>query len=50
MDQVEREIELEGTLDEEQRARLLDIANECPVHRTLASKIQTRLVGPGQRS
>jgi putative redox protein len=50
LDRIDREIELEGTLDEQQRARLLDIANKCPVHRTLTSeiRIQTRLVGPGK--
>lgn len=48
LDQIERDIELVGALDEEQRARLLDIANKCPVHRTLLSEIvvRTQLVGP----
>ena len=46
LDQIEREITLSGTLSEEQRARLLEIAEKCPVHRTLTSeiKIRTRLV------
>jgi putative redox protein len=37
---------LEGLLDDGRRARLLDIANRWPVHRTLerCSKIQTALV------
>jgi putative redox protein len=35
MDVVDREIELIGELDTEQRARLMEIANRCPVHRTL---------------
>ena len=45
IDQIERDIELTGVLSEDQRARLLEIANKCPVHRTLTSKIhiQTRL-------
>jgi putative redox protein len=45
LDQIEREIELIGQLDEEQRQRLLQIANKCPVHRTLHSEIvvNTRL-------
>ena len=30
-----RELEIEGNLTEEQRAKLLEIANKCPVHRTL---------------
>lgn len=34
-DRFEREITLEGPLDETQRAKLLDIANRCPVHVTL---------------
>jgi putative redox protein len=34
-DLFERTISLEGPLDEEQRARLLAIAERCPVHRTL---------------
>jgi putative redox protein len=43
---IERDIELEGVLDEEQRARLLAMANRCPVHLTLTSQmdIRTRLV------
>ena len=36
---IEREIELEGPLDGEQRQRLLEIADRCPVHRTLHSEI-----------
>jgi putative redox protein len=42
LDQIEREIELAGALDAEQRARLLEIANRCPVHRTLTSEILIR--------
>lgn len=47
IDRIEREIEINGDLDEAQRARLLDIANKCPVHRTLHSEviIPTRLRG-----
>jgi len=46
LDLIEREISLSGTLSEEQRARLRDIADRCPVHRTLTSeiKIRTRLI------
>ncbi len=45
LDRIEREIELDGELDEGQRERLLEIANKCPVHRTLSSeiRIQTQL-------
>ena len=39
---IERDIELDGVLDEEQRARLLAIANRCPVHLTLTSQIDIR--------
>jgi len=39
LDHIEREIELVGGLSEEQRARLLEMADKCPVHRTLTSKI-----------
>ena len=45
LDHIEREIALEGNLDGEQKARLMEIADRCPVHRTLTSeiKIRTRL-------
>ena len=42
IDRIEREILLEGALTEEQRARLLEIAERCPVHRTLVSEINIR--------
>jgi putative redox protein len=35
MDRVECEIELVGPLDDSQRERLMHIAKQCPVHRTL---------------
>ena len=46
LDQIERELVLSGALTGEQRARLAEIADKCPVHRTLTSeiKIRTRLV------
>ena len=46
LDRIERDVELHGRLTDEQRARLVDIANKCPVHRTLTSEIDipTRLV------
>ena len=34
-DVFERVLTLEGTLDPDQRARMLEIADKCPVHRTL---------------
>ena len=42
IDSIEREIELEGLLDPEQRQRLLEIADLCPVHRTLHSEIRIK--------
>lgn len=39
-----REISLEGQLDEEQRNRLLQIANACPVHKTLINPIEVQTV------
>jgi putative redox protein len=51
LDRIDREVELIGPLSEDQRARLLEIASKCPVHRTLTSEIdiQTRLTrGDGQ--
>ena len=40
VDHLERDICVEGALDDEQRARLLEIANRCPVHRTLLNEKQ----------
>ena len=42
LDRIEREIVLEGALTEEQRGRLLEMAERCPVHRTLKSEIDVR--------
>ncbi len=42
LDRIEKEIEFVGPLDDEQRARLLEISGHCPVHRTLTSKIDIR--------
>ena len=42
LDRIQSEITIEGGLTEEQRARLLDIAERCPVHRTLTSEISIR--------
>ncbi len=39
IDKIEREIEATGALDDAQRAKLLEIANKCPVHRTLHSEV-----------
>jgi putative redox protein len=40
LDRIERRIELHGQLDAAQRAKLIEIANKCPVHRTLTSEIR----------
>jgi putative redox protein len=39
IDRIGIDIELEGPLDEPQRRRLLEIAERCPVHRTLESEV-----------
>lgn len=45
-DRIEQAIHLDGDLSADQRARLMDIAQKCPVHRTIASKVDilTRFV------
>lgn len=40
IDRIERWIRIEGELDADQRARLMEIADKCPVHRTLHSEVQ----------
>jgi uncharacterized OsmC-like protein/fermentation-respiration switch protein FrsA (DUF1100 family) len=40
LDQIDLVIGMEGNLDAEQRKRLLEIADKCPVHRTLTSEIR----------
>jgi len=42
LDRIERAITLEGELDDGQRGRLFEIADKCPVHRTLTSEIEIR--------
>ena len=46
LDVIESEISLSGELSQDQRGKLRDIAERCPVHRTLTSeiKIRTRLI------
>ena len=39
LDRIDRVIAIEGTLDTEQRAKLMEIADKCPVHRTLTSEV-----------
>jgi putative redox protein len=42
IDRIDRNITLEGALDAGQRKRLMEIADKCPVHRTLESEIEIR--------
>jgi len=42
IDRIERAITFEGDLSAEQRAKLLEIADKCPVHRTLKSEVDIR--------
>ena len=39
LDRIDRAIGMEGALDAEQRAKLMEIADKCPVHRTLTSEV-----------
>ena len=40
LDQIERVITMEGALSSEQRQKLMEIADKCPVHRTLTSEVR----------
>ena len=42
LDRIELDVRFDGPLTAEQRSRLLEIANKCPVHRTLTSEINIR--------
>jgi putative redox protein len=42
LDRIDREIEFTGELDESQKQRLLEIAERCPVHKTLKSGAEIR--------
>jgi putative redox protein len=39
LSRIRREIDIEGPLDDQDRRRLIEIADLCPVHRTLSSEI-----------
>jgi putative redox protein len=39
VDRIELELELEGPLEEQQRQRLVEVSEKCPVHRTLDSEV-----------
>jgi putative redox protein len=40
LDRIDRVLSLEGNLDDAQRTKLLEIANKCPVHRSLEAGIR----------
>jgi len=42
IDRIDRVISIEGELSADERKRLMEIADRCPVHRTLQSKIDIR--------
>jgi putative redox protein len=42
IDRIDREIRFEGEISDEQRGKLLEIADKCPVHRTLHGEINIR--------
>jgi putative redox protein len=44
VDHIVREVRFDGDLDAAQRARLLEIADKCPVHRTLHSEVVVQTV------
>jgi uncharacterized OsmC-like protein/fermentation-respiration switch protein FrsA (DUF1100 family) len=50
IDRIERVITLAGELDADQRTRLLEIADKCPIHRTLTSEIEIRTSEERNRS
>lgn len=47
VDRIERVLTLTGNLDAQQRMRLIEIADKCPVHRTLTSEIDIRTTESG---
>lgn len=44
IDQIDREIQLVGPLDEAQKERLMQIADRCPVHRTLEAGVRIETI------
>jgi uncharacterized OsmC-like protein len=45
IDQIDCVVTLEGDLTDEQRGQLMEIADKCPVHRTLKSEVDIQTVG-----
>ena len=50
LDHIERVITLEGGLNDDQRSQLMEIADKCPVHRTLKSEIDIRTLEEPSRA
>lgn len=50
IDRIRINIELEGDLEESQREKLLEIADKCPVHRTLDSEMLIETMSAGERA
>jgi len=48
LDQIERVIAIDGALDAEQRQKLMEIADKCPVHRTLTSEVRILTTAAGK--
>jgi uncharacterized OsmC-like protein len=46
VDLIEKDVDVAGDLSAEQRARLLEIADRCPVHRTLTGQVRIRSNSP----
>jgi putative redox protein len=42
IDRIDRELVIQGPLDDAQRTRLLEMADRCPVHRTLHAEVEVR--------
>ena len=43
LDRIGLQIDLQGNLSDEQRAKLMEVAHKCPVHRTLTSEIKIEI-------
>jgi putative redox protein len=46
VDLIEKEVDVAGDLSVEQRARLLEVSERCPVHRTLTGQVRVRTTAP----
>lgn len=50
LDRIDLRIELAGQISDEQRAKLMEVAGKCPVHRTLESEIDIRIQSATSRA